>query len=355
MTWHEPSLEHLIALSDDVGIFQHATHDVPNRREGYCTDDVARAFMVANLATRAGNRRDQALRLGRIYLSFLHDAQRPDGRFRNFMSHARAWLDPVGTPDSNGRAIWAAGHGLRFAPREGWRQICGSMLDLALPNVSDLKFLRSLAYAALGLAHAYEARLGKERSALAAALRAIGADFTARHAAVASPEWDWFENELTYDNARIPEALLRIGTVLEDSALIDLGVRSLVFYESIVVENAMFVPVGNAGWYVRGGERARYAQQPLEAAAFIDAALAAEAATSDRHYRKLAESTLDWFYGRNSCGALLATPDGGCCDGLERLTVNRNMGAESTLAFVASAFALGAPAEGRLRLARSIP
>ncbi len=346
--WREPSLEHIAALSDDVGIAQHATLDIPNRHEGYCTDDVARAFIVTNVASGFDRRRDEALRLG---LSFLLHAQRPDGRFRNFMSYERTWLDEVGSPDSNGRALWALGHGMRYAPREPWRNICREMLERALPHALDTPFVRARSYAALGLAHAFEA-LGRDARAIEAALREIGEDLSARHAACANPAWDWFENEMTYDNGRLPEALLRIGTVLEDARLADLGLRTLAFYESVVVEDGTFVPIGNDGWYPRDGRRARFAQQPLEAAAFVDAALAAEALTGNARYRRLADIGFDWFAGANSRGAVMAFANG-CYDGLEPLAVNHNMGAESSLAYVASALALARPAASDvLRLVR---
>ncbi|GAC1313141.1 MAG: glycosyl transferase [Vulcanimicrobiaceae bacterium] len=348
--WRPPSLDHLRALSDDVGIAQHAIHDIPNRQEGYCTDDVARAFMVALAAAAHDRHRDEAMALARVYFAFMLDAQMPDGRYHNFMSYARTWLDDVGTPDSNGRAIWAMGFGARFAPRDAWRSICAERLDRALPHVFELGFIRSRAYAALGLAHAYEAS-GRRHRGFEAALRHIGADLTARHRATADTGWRWFENELTYDNARLPEALLRIGTVLEEPTFVALGIETLDFYESVAVEDGAFVPIGNAGWYVRGGRRARYGQQPLEAAALVDAAIAAEAATGEKRYRRLAECGLEWFYGRNSREAVLAS-NGACCDGLEEIGINRNMGAESTLAYLSSALALAQPGAEILRIAR---
>jgi hypothetical protein len=337
-----PSLEHVIALTDDVGIMQHAALDVPNRHEGYCTDDVSRALIVATVAAGFDDRREAALRLGRVYLAFLYHAQATDGHFRNFMSYGRAWLDERGTPDSNGRAVWAVGHGMRYGPTATWRKSCAAMFERALPLADGLGFVRSRAYAALGLAHAFEA-CDRRNPSIESGLRSIGAELAARHASHADASWDWFENELTYDNARLPEALLRIGTVLEDSDLIALGLRTFAFYESIVVEDGTFVPIGNDGWYVRGGRRARYAQQPLEAAAFVDAALAAEAATGSARYRGLAEIGLAWYHGRNTRGAPMVA-GGGCCDGLEADAINGNMGAESTLAYVTSALALALPA-----------
>jgi hypothetical protein len=345
-----PSLEHVRALSDDVGIAQHAVLDVPNRKEGYCTDDVARAFIVAVAASAYERQRKEAFALGHTYLAFLHDAQMADGRFHNFMSYARTWLDDVGTPDSNGRAIWALGYGMRHAQRDSWRPICQGLLERALPHVLAFEFPRSRAYAAIGLAHAFEA-LGRRDPTIEATLRAIASGLVTAHAATQGPHWNWFENTMTYDNARLPEALIRIGTVLEDRDVLDIGLATFGFYESVTVENGRFVPIGNAGWYPRGGRRSRYAQQPLEAASLVDAALAAEAVTKDDRYRRLAECGLEWFYGRNSRDAVMAQ-SGGCFDGLEELGVNRNMGAESTLAYLASAFALAKPAADILRIAR---
>jgi len=348
--WRAPSLEHLTALSDDTGIAQHAHGDVPNRHEGYCTDDVARAFMVALAAASHDRDRDEGLRLSRIYLSFLLHAQRDDGRFGNFMTYGRTWLEQFGSDDSNGRAIWALGFGLRHAPRESWRQLCRERLLRALPSVAGFGYPRARAYAALGLTRAYVA-LGRAQPAIETALRAIGDDLVARHAEVSAPDWQWFENGMTYDNARLPEALLRIGLVLEDRAYVELGLATLSFYESVVIEDGIFVPIGNAGWYPRGGRRARYAQQPLEAAALVDAAMAAESVTGENRFRRLAECGLEWYYGRNSRDAVMAAA-GGCYDGLEELGVNRNMGAESTLAYLSSAFALAQPGADVLRIAR---
>jgi len=348
--WHPPSLEHLRTLTDDTGVIQHAVRDVPNRSTGYCTDDVARAFIVACGAAGHDRLRADALRLGAIYLSFLHDAQLPDGRFHNFMSYERHWLDEVGTEDSIGRAVWALGVGMRGAPREGWRALCGEMLERALPAVTALEYPRSIAYAALGLVHAYEAT-NRSRSSLEVALRRIASVLRARYETSRAPDWEWFQPMMTYDNARLPEALLRIGTALEEPELVGLGLRTLTFYESVVIENRMFVPIGNAGWFARGGRRARYGQQPLEAAAMVDAALVAHAATGEIRYRRLAEIALEWFYGRNTRDAVMAT-SGGCFDGLEELAINRNMGAESTIAYLTSALMLAQPAAEVLRIAR---
>ena len=344
-----PSLAHLTSLSDDVGIVQHATHDVPNRSTGYCTDDVSRALIVALAADAADVSRDEARRLAGIYLAFLHDAQGPDGRFRNFMDYGRQWLDETGTPDSNGRAIWSLGYALRYAPRDGWRTVARTLLQRALPHVASLGHVRSQAYAAIGLTHALAA-LGSD-DAIEAALRTVGDDLLARARATASPAWDWFEEYLTYDNARLSEALIRIGTALDDPACVAVGVRTLAWYESVVFEGGLFVPIGNDGWYVRGGPRARYDQQPLEAAAQIDASLVAADAGGGIRFRRSAERALEWFYGANTEGASM-TSGGGGRDGLGVGGANANMGAESTLAYLSSALAMARFEGNVVRLAR---
>lgn len=345
-----PSLEHLIALSDDVGVIQHAVTDLPNRETGYCTDDVARAFLVAVASTPFDRLREQALRLGRIYLAFLHHAQREDGLFRNFMGYDRAWLDEVGTEDANGRAIWALGYGLRFAPREEWRAVCRRMLERALPHVAGMTHLRARTYAAIGLTHAYEA-LDREHPAIEATLRSIAQELVAHRNATRGEGWDWFQERMTYDNARLPEALLRIGSVLDEREWVEAGLRTLDFYESVVLEAGVFVPIGNDGWFARGGPRARFGQQPLEAAAMVDACLEAYGLTGLLRYLRTAEAAFAWFHGDNS-EKLEVVSGAGCRDGLEANWVNANMGAESTLAYLASALAVAQPSRNVLRIAR---
>jgi len=151
--------------------------------------------------------------------------------------------------------------------------------------------------------------------------------------------WQWFENILTYDNARLPEAMLRAGDALQDEELKAIGLRTLAFYERVTVENGVFVPIGNEGWYKRGGPRPRYSQQPLEAVSLVDATLAAYEVTGDAAFQATAQIGLEWYLGRNSRGIVMAR-GGGCLDGLNDSSVNLNMGAESTLAYLSAAYAL---------------
>jgi hypothetical protein len=344
-----PVLDHLVTMTDDVGMFQHARFDIPNRSFGYCTDDVARALIVAIEATRDRATEHIGAKLVSTYLAFLFDAQLPDGWFHNFMGYDRRWQDPRGTHDSFGRAVWGLGHCVARAPRDAWRRVAREQLDAALPHVAGLPFLRSLAYSALGLAAVAAAEPGDAR--ITDALRAAAGPIAGAFRVTAVPGWQWCEEMMTYDNARLCEALIRAGTVLGDHALLHAGLVMLDFYASVVVEDGMFVPIGNAGWYPRGGERARFGQQPLEAAALVSAALAALAATGDVRYRSLAAVAGDWYFGRNTHGFLMVT-NGGCRDGIDRNGVSPNMGAESTLAYLMSAISLADSQQQTLRIAR---
>jgi hypothetical protein len=344
-----PVLDHLVTMTDDVGMFQHARFDVPNRSFGYCTDDVARALIVAIEATRDRATEQIGTKLVTTYLAFLFDAQLPDGWFHNFMGYDRRWQDQRGTHDSFGRAVWALGHCVARAPRDAWRRVAREQLDAALPHIGSLTYLRSLAYCALGLAAVATAEPGDAR--ITDALRAAVTPISAAYRAVATSDWRWCEPVMTYDNGRLCEALIRAGAVLGDHALLREGTEMLAFYAGVAVEDGMFVPIGNDGWYPRGGPRARFGQQPLEAAALVSAALAALAATGDSQYRVLAGMAGDWYFGRNTHQFLMVT-NGGCRDGIDATGVSPNMGAESTLAYLMSAISLADSQQQALRIAR---
>ncbi len=346
-----PVLDHLVALTDDTGLIQHATHDIPNRATGYCTDDIARALIVAVNVSRNSPTESVGTRLVTTYLSYLHDSQMDDGWFHNFMGYDRTWQDRRGTPDSFGRALWGLGYCMRFAPRDSWRDIARRLVLKALRHVAELDHLRSRAYAALGLVHALEASPA-DRDALRVALVSAVTPIAAAYDRESSAAWPWCEPMMTYDNARLPEALLRGGRVLNDPRLRETGLRMLEFYAEVVFENDLFVPVGNNGWYPRGGTKATYGQQPIEAAGMIDAALAARAVTGDTRFLGYAETAFDWFFGGNTARATLVA-NGGCCDGIDAGGVNPNMGAESTLAYLHSAMAVASkPATARLQIVR---
>ncbi|MDB5029019.1 MAG: glycosyltransferase [Candidatus Eremiobacteraeota bacterium] len=349
-TYRWPALDHLLAMTDDVGILQHATLDIPNRSCGYCADDVGRALIVAcDAAGRHASEADGA-RLVTTYLSYLHDAQLPDGWFHNFMGYDRRWQDREGTPDSVGRTIWGLGYAERNAPRETWRTVAGSLRRRALDAVRRMEYVRSRAYAALGLVHALASR-PEDELAVRAVLDESLAFIADAYDAHAGEGWQWCEDVMTYDNARLCEALLRGGAALGNERYVQTGLAMLSFYSTVTIEDGVFVPVGNDGWYPRGGEKSRNGQQPLEAAGMVDAAFAALDATGDERWRTVAEIAHEWYLGRNT-ERLAVSTETGCCDGLSVDGINANMGAESTICYLMSAIALANRSATMLRVAR---
>jgi hypothetical protein len=368
--YRRPPLDHLLAMTDDVGLLQHAVLDVPNRSCGYCTDDVGRALIVACDAAALGGTEFDEARLVTTYLAYLHDAQRPDGWFHDFMGYDRRWQDDAGTEDAVGRAIWGLGYAERHADRPTWRTVASRIRRRAHDAICRLTYPRARAYAALGLAHALTVQLDEIlvfgdmspawpcdepelRSLLDRTLAPIADAFDT----CATPEWQWCEDVLTYDNARICEALIRGGAVLANERYAAIGLAMLRFYCSVVLEDdpasgeTIFVPVGNDGWYPRGGVKSRNGQQPLEAAALVEAALAAFDATGDAFWTTVAETAHAWYLGRNSYGLAVAT-ETGCRDGVGDGGVNPNMGAESTVCYLMSAIALAKRSARPLRVAR---
>jgi len=346
-----PSLSHIMQLTDDCGVIQHATYDVPNRETGYCVDDVARAFIVALRMMAADGMQWPLRTLALRSLSFLLHAQREDGRFHNFMGYDRRWLDDVGSEDAFGRAVWALGWGLAASPERGWRRLCADMLRRALPHIEGVKHLRPLAYAALGLVQTASLRLPDAESELQRLLTFVMDRLLAARSRYDS-QWRWFETTMTYDNARLPEALIRVGATLKNQRAIEVGLDTLAFLESVTMEGGVFVPVGNEGWYTRDGHRAVYAQQPIEAAAMVEAELAAYEVTGLEQYQQRAGVAYDWFFGHNTNGAVMVQ-GGGCRDGLEKDYVNRNMGAESTLSYLMAAIAMATQTVAEQRGVRS--
>jgi hypothetical protein len=290
------------------------------------------------------------MRLVPTYLAFLHDARLAGGRVHGFMGYDRRWQDAAGTEDQLGRAVWGLGYAERYAPRETWRGLAAALRRHTMEALPDLVHLRSRAYAALGLAHAVGARSGDElvlRSQLDQLAAALFDEFE-RHR---SADWTWCEELMTYDNGRIPEALLRAGLTLCNERYVEAGLAMLEFYTSAVVLDGRFEPVGSAGWYPRGGPKARFGQQPLEAAALVDAAFAALDATGDERWRDVAARAHAWYLGSNVHGLVLVA-DGGCCDGLDAGGVNPNRGAESTLCWLMSANAIARRATVPLHVVR---
>lgn len=320
----EPSFAHLFRLSDDTGILEHAWYALARRECGYTTDDVARALIVichVPLPTPG------LIELAGIYLTFLRDACN-NGRYHNRFSYDRQWLDEAGSDDCRGRALWALGTTIRHAPTR-WLRLAASKLFEESCKL-DSTHSRPNAYAILGCAEILAAdpehRLARtllERCAAALPLPA-------------EPAWPWPEPRLTYDNARLPQAMLLAGEHLATPRLESHGLRLLKWLVHIETSGDHFSFAGTRG---RGpaDTSPAFDQQPIEALAMADACGCAWEKTQDTIWLQRAQRAVLWFTGENDIGVSLYDGDtGGCRDGLTATGANQNQGAESTLAAIAA-------------------
>jgi glycosyltransferase involved in cell wall biosynthesis len=329
-------LDHLIRMSDGTGIFQHARFNVPNFNEGYCTDDNARAYILCNLLDEAGDQPSLLSfnKLSTTYLAFLAAALEPDsGRFRNFMSHERQWLEEAGSEDSHGRALWAVGTGAGRSGDAGHSALAAELFDKALPAVEAFTSPRAWAFSLLGI-HEY-LRRHPVSPVVDRIRKKTTEDLVRLFEQSSSEDWPWFEASLTYENARLCQALILSGQSMPHRRATEIGLESLRWLASIqTTQSRCFRPIGSNGFYQRGGCRADFDQQPVEAQAMVSACYEALRATRDRSWEEEAKRAFEWFLGRNDLGiALYDFGTGGCSDGLHVDRTSENQGAESTLAF----------------------
>jgi hypothetical protein len=333
----ELKLSHLLRMTDSTGLFRHAIFSIPNVSEGYCTDDNARAFILAVLLSELGEDPERVRTLATTYAAFLHHAfDLQTKRFHNHLSFDRRWLDDQGSEDCQARALWALGVGVGRSPYRGFQAMAGQLFALALPALTEFTSPRAWAVGLIGI-HEYLRRLrgdslaNQTRETLTFRLMEL-------FERTAQPDWCWFEKDLSYDNAKLAHALILSGRATGQQAVFERGLQALRWLTELQMsEKGHFRPIGSNGFYRRGGTRANFDQQPIEAQATVSACLEAYRATSDFWWHEQAERAFDWFIGWNDLGLELYSPrTGGCRDGLHVDRVNRNQGAESTLAFLLS-------------------
>jgi len=330
-------LDHLHTLCDDTGILQHACFTIPDRRHGYCTDDNARALMAA-LRIHRITKNPRMLQLANTCLSFLLDAFSAEtGRFRNFLPYDRCWREEIGSEDSHGRALWALGEAVDFAPTNSQRIAAMQLFCRSVASAGDCRHLRSQAFALLGI-NSYLKTFSGDRDVQYLCEQLAMELFHAFQEQGDGEEWPWPEQILTYANARLPHALLLAGEWLEHDEMIETALRSLSWLlDQQTSAEGCLSPIGNDGWYPRGGKKARFDQQPIEAFALVEACTAAQRLTSETGWGIEARRCFDWFLGKNDLGEpLYDFQTGGCYDGLHAEGVNLNEGAESTLAWILS-------------------
>jgi hypothetical protein len=331
----ELRLDHLFRLTDDTGVIQHATYNVPNRKSGYCVDDNARALLVAVDADRLSST-FETRRLMTTCLAYLHHAQTDDGGFTNFMGYDRTF-DAAGgsSQDCVGRAVWALGSAAAWANDEGHRMVARGMLEQAMRRMSELG-LRGTASAILGMCALLEVE--PHATARDTVFR-LANQLVERFNAHAQDGWRWFESTLTYDNALMPLALFKAHSVTGERTHLRIARESLEFLEEVCFRGPQLALVGNAGWHRLGGEKPVADEQGIDAAAFVLAFRGAYLVTKDHHYLRRMRAAFAWFLGDNRLGIpLYDTATAGCRDGLGASSANQNQGAESTISFLLSLF-----------------
>lgn len=332
----EVELGHLDRMTDSTGMIQHAIYGIPRRESGYTTDDNARAL---RLCTRLWSRQSDEDLLKRIavYLSFLEHARCPVRGFHNFMGYQRDWLDAAGTGDCQGQAVLALAEVVGSRLPEGFRLLGRELIDAVLPTLADLRSLRAQAYVVLAWGELRNAGGGGlepfEDVARLAARRLVECYQRSRR-----PDWPWFESQMTYANAVLPHALYVAEMCWPGEAFLEIAEASFSFLGRVTTVNDVFWPVGNCDWYPHGESKALYDQQPVEASTMAEAAITAFDVTNHSGHLDTFRRAHQWFQGGNSLGlTLVDVRSGSCFDALQASGVNRNQGAESTLAWLSTA------------------
>jgi hypothetical protein len=323
-------------MSDDTGMLQHAIFSVPRYGDGYCLDDNARALLLMVHLEDAGFENPALLhRLGTRYLAFVNHAfDRTSGRFRNFLSYSREWLEPAGSEDSHGRALWALGTLVGRSSDPGRQSLAGELFHAAYPVVTSFSSPRAWSYALLGIDEYLKAFRGD--SALEARRAELADQLYGLFERTNRPDWPWFEDSVSYCNGRLAQALIVSGDRMHRLDMVAAGTRALDWLISLQSSaDAQFAPIGSNGFFTRGGIAAAFDQQPVEAAAMVSACLDAYRVNGAIRWLDRARWIFKWFLGENHLQHwLFDTSTGGCRDGLHADRPNQNQGAEATLSFL---------------------
>ena len=332
----EINLSHLKTMTDDTGLLQHAKYMTPNFHHGYCVDDNARGLIA--ITKYYSLRKDKGiLPLVQKYLAFLFYAfNQENGRFRNFMSYDRRWMELAGSEDSHARALWGLGVTVKEAPDSAIRNMAMRLFLESLPAVEHFSSPRAWSYTVLGL-QAYLSIYGgdifarKIRDELAQKIHHLFKNNT-------SADWPWCENIATYANAILPHALIVAGKCMPDQEMYDAGIKALKWLLKIqTAPEGHLSIIGNNGWLNVNGNRSTFDQQPIEVKGLIDACLDVYIETGDKKWFEESERCLSWFLGHNDLQIPVCDyKTGGCGDGLESQGINGNQGAESTLSWIIS-------------------
>ncbi len=324
-------LDFLKALTDDTGLIQHSKFSIPCRKEGYTTDDNARAI-IACIKYLERFEDISVRKLIDVYLCLLLYMQCADGKMHNFLSYDRRYLDEVGSEECMGNTVWACGYSQDSKLPSETKLFAKEIFDKTLPWTIQSEWPRVRALTIMGLFH-YQKAYPDDKNA--SNIRVLGDQLLAQYQRQASDGWSWFEPCLTYSNGRLPQALFLAYEATKEKKYLQTALSSLDFLLDVQTIDGTFVPIGNDGWYRKDAARAVYDQQPIEACCMVDAAIAAFRSTHNEVYRRAAYTAFEWFLGRNLNGlSLYDSKTGSCCDGINPQGLNQNKGAESNIAYL---------------------
>lgn len=323
---------HIKNLTDDTGIIQHAIFNIPNRKEGYCIDDNARALLLMVLACKDKKNQEALLPLLQVYLSFIHYMQTDNGEFKNFMSYTKLSEEERGSEDSFGRTIMALGFLINDGPSHMLVRTGAEIFAKAWRHIDKLVSIRGIANSMIGLCQFIKYNYPDDlKTELVASL---ANKMVMMYEANKSNKWHWFEPVLTYDNGILPLALLNAYEITSNDTYLSVAIESMRFLESKVFHDSMLRPIGNNGWLVKDQEQAKFDQQGIDAMAMVLLYQQALRVTGDKKYLRRMYRSYQWFLGQNDLGLALYDPyTGGSADGLHSEGINLNQGAESTLAY----------------------
>ena len=319
-------------MTDDTGILQHATSSIGDRREGYTTDDNARALLTT-LRYHELLGGEKILGLVRTYLGFLLYVQKKDGRLHNFIGYDHSFLDETSPDDSLGRVLWACGYSQDTSIPEDIKMAAIELFDRSLVWVLNSSSPRAQALAILGLYH-YAKAFPEDKNPQLNVIH-LADRLCELYRQTSTPTWQWFEPYITYANPRLPHALFRAYQITGRKDYLRIAKKTLKFLAANDIVKGIYQPAGNRSWYKRGGTKALYDQQPLEASCMVEAASIAFQVTGKKMYSKMAWIAFAWFLGKNSNDVMVYNPvTGGTYDGISAQGLNRNQGAEAGLSYL---------------------
>jgi glycosyltransferase involved in cell wall biosynthesis len=345
-------LDHIERLTDDFGMLQFAHFSTPDPESGYTLDDNARAFRAVSLYYEKhkkhleqdeNKKQKQALlKLITLYFNLMEFCAKDDGRFDNYINIDKTFNENANTRDSledaNARALYAiAVAATRAIIPKNIKDRAIVLLNRSLTKQTPIESPRALAFQIKALCQLISNKQSIGNIDLTQRLDQCCQTLIAHYQSNHSSDWDWFEHYLTYANATLSEALLLSYQITKNDTYRAIGKNTLDFLIKTHFLNDQYVPIGQDGWYQKGGTRSYFDQQPEDVAAMIQTLSACYQITKDARYKTLKQQAFDWFLGDNMCTQIVYDEiTGGCGDGLGEHTVNLNQGAESTVAYLLS-------------------